>query len=191
MEAYLKLGRRRQKFVDAIVEGKTGSDAYRAIIPKSKRPDVGASKLKAIPEIAAAIQERRAEAIEAAGVNLQRVLEELAHVAFFDPRKLLTPAGHILPTSEWPSEVAAAISGLDVEALFEGNGKDRVRVGDVVKYRAWPKVEALKLLMQHLGALTEKHELTGKDGAPLPSAPVYIIAKEEATQIAADLDAKV
>lgn len=172
METYLKLRRRQQKFVDAIVAGKNGADAVRSMGFKGSRPDQVAWKLKQDPKIAEAIAERRREAIESSGVQLQRVLEELARVAFFDPRKLFSDAGSILPITEWPPEVAAAIAGIDVESLFEGSGKGRTRIGDILKYRAWPKIDALKMLLQHLGGLTEKHELTGPGGGPIQSVGI-------------------
>lgn len=155
-------------FVDAMVQFGVGSKAWLVIDPKSKRPDVAASKRLARPEIRAAIEERKAEAIAAIGVTNLRTLRELVACAYFNPKALLDPAtGDLLPMHEWPDDAAAAIIGCDIEALYEGSGKDRVRIGNVLKPRAAPKVEAIKLLMQYQKMLVEKHEHAGPGGKPL------------------------
>jgi len=168
LTAYLKLRRRHQIFVDAMVSEGVGTKAMIATGFKGKRPDVAASKLLARPEIRAAIEERKAEAIAAIGVTHLRTLRELVAVAYFNPKALLNAeTGELLPVHEWPDDAAAAIIGCDIEQLFAGKGKDREAIGQVVKPRAAPKVEALKLLMQYQKMLVEKHEHSGPGGKPL------------------------
>lgn len=193
MENYRKLGPRLQRFAEAIVEGATGAEAVRRIRPKARRPKEQAYKWRHLPEVNAAIEELRAEAVEDAGVTLARVLKETARVAFANLRELFDAQGALLPIDEWPEDAARAVVGIDFEALFEGRGEDRHETGHIVKVKTAPKVEALRLLGQYLKAWTEKHELTGKDGLPLPSSQqtVYVIEKAEATQIRGDLDERV
>jgi hypothetical protein len=45
--------------------------------------------------------------------------------------------------------------------------------------------------MQYQKLITEKHELTGKDGQQLPAGPTFIIERKEAEAISADLDDRV
>ncbi|MHB8815014.1 MAG: terminase small subunit [Steroidobacteraceae bacterium] len=193
MENYFKLGARLQRFVDAIAEGCTGAEAVRRVRPKQRCPKQTAYSWRKNPRVAAAIEERKAEAIEDAGVNLVRLLQELARVAYFNPKRLLGPDGNFLPLHEWPDDAAAAIAGLDIEEIWTGVGEERKLIGRVLKPRAAPKVEAARLLGQHLKAFTEKHEHTGKDGEALPAAQqtVYVIQKSEAEEIRKDLNERV
>jgi phage terminase small subunit len=156
VQAYLKLKRRQQRFVDAYVECGVGKDAFLAIMPKSKRPDDGAWNLLCLPEIKQAVAERTEVAIAKAGVRLVRILEEAANLAQFNPKDLRDAEGKLIPMKDLPRHVAAAIASEE----FDENGVLR-------KYRTYPKNESIKLLLQHLGALIERHEHTGKDGAPI------------------------
>jgi phage terminase small subunit len=195
MDHYLKLRPLLQRFVDAVVETGTAAGAVRKLGRRTCDPRRRGYKLMEKPHVREAVEERRAEAIEEAGISRVRVLQELSRIAFFNIQDLFFEADghlHLKPVTAWPPEAAAAIAGVDVEALFEGSGKDRVRIGDIRKFKAWPKVDALRTLAQHLKMLTEKHEVTGKDGAPLPtSGPVYIIGREEAKSIGQDLDDRI
>lgn len=172
---YLQLRRRDQMFVDAMVQFGVGTKAWRTIEPESKRPEVAASKRLARPEIRAAIEERKAEAIAAIGVTHLRTLRELVACAYFNPKSLLNAeTGELLPMHEWPDDAAAAIIGCDVEQLFVGKGEARQHVGNVSKPRAAPKVEAIKLLMQYQKMLVEKHEHAGPGGKPLAPPSFHI-----------------
>lgn len=192
MEAYLALPRRHQKFVDAYVECGNGAEAVRRAKLRNrayKDPKVAASKLKAKPEIAAAIAERQAEAIADWNMRMQRWLVELDRIATFNERDIYDEHGNLRPIHELPEEVAAAISGIEDEDLFEGNGKDRRRIGRVRKVKTWNKNEAIKTLLQFVGKLPERHEHTGKNGAPISLAvrATAALAMTEDPNIAAQL----
>lgn len=156
MSHYLKLSHRQRQFVDGYVQTGIGSEAMRLAGFKGSRPEIAACKLKALPEIQAAIAERTEEAIVAAGVRTVRVLEEVARIALFDPLRLKDENGRGRQLKDMPADVRSAL----VSAKFAEDGS-------LVSFRAHPKVESLKLLMQHLKILVEHHEHTGKDGAAL------------------------
>jgi phage terminase small subunit len=105
-------------------------------------------------------------------ITQDRVLQELARVAFFDPRKLLRADGTPKPVNELDDDTAAALVGMDVLEEWSGQGADRTQVGMTKKLKLPNKVEALSLAMKHLGMLRERVEHSGPNGAPLPAAPV-------------------
>lgn len=156
MSAFFKLTRRRQRFVDAYVQCGVGTEAMRSLGFKGTRPDIAASKWMALPDVRAAIAERTEQAITEAGVRTLRVLQEVVSIAQFNPKKLRNAQGKLIPLHELPDEVAAAIASEEFNAA-----------GKLVKYRTHPKNEANKLLLQYLKVLVERHEHTGKDGAPI------------------------
>ena len=64
-----------------------------------------------------------------------RIMKEVAFLAFFDKRRILDKNGNLLPLADWPEDVAAAVSDIDIN--------------DLRRCRSWSKTEALKLLMQY------------------------------------------
>jgi phage terminase small subunit len=102
------------------------------------------------------------------GITADRVLLELARIAFFDPRRLLQADGTPIPVNELDEDTAAALAGMDVMEEYEGSGKDRVFIGYTKKIKIADKVSALTLSMRHLGMLKDKVELDG---------PINVIVK--------------
>jgi phage terminase small subunit len=107
---------------------------------------------------------RRAARVE---VKADDVLRELLTLAKADLRKAFDEHGHLRPVQDWPDDVAAFISSVDVEELWEGRGEDREQVGVVKKIKLWSKPHALELLAKHLGLLIERRRLETPDGQPL------------------------
>lgn len=167
MSAYAKLRRRRQVFVDAYVKAGVGADAMRAISPLIKRPDVAASKMLANAEVKAAIAERTAQAIARAGAREVRVIEELCHLAFFDPGELQDENGHFLPLNKLKPEVRRALHSIDIEDQFEGAGEARRLVSRRHKYKGTTKEGALKILLQYMKALPDQVQVSSPSGGPL------------------------
>jgi phage terminase small subunit len=97
-------------------------------------------------------------------ISGERILQELAYVAFLDPRKLFTPGGELRPITELDEDTARAIAGLDHEKLFEHFGKGQAkRVGNTVKVKLADKIRALQLLGQYHKLFTEKVEVTASE----------------------------
>lgn len=118
-------------------------------------------------DIQAAIAEAQKARSQRLEITADRVLLELARLAFFDPRKLLNADGTPKALHELDDDTAAAIAGLDVLEEFDGSGEDRVQIGVVKKYKIADKNTALTNAMRHLGMLRDKTELTGPNGGPL------------------------
>lgn len=173
--AYEKLHPRFRRFVDHIVDGKTGADVARLLGFGGKEPRIWASRIKARPDVKAAIAERESEAMQEAGISLTRSWIEIRRIAYFDPAKLTGPLGECLALHDIDEDTRAAIAGVEVEELYEGEGRGRMRIGDVRKYRLASKLEANKLILQRFGELVDKHEHTGKDGQPLQAGGLLVV----------------
>ncbi len=74
MKNYRKLKPRFKRFAEAIVQGKQASEAALLIKPNSRSPKRLGYKLRHTPQIAAAIEELEAHAIEEAGITRVQVL---------------------------------------------------------------------------------------------------------------------
>ena len=94
------------------------------------------------------------------GVNADRVIRELARVAFADPRAVFEwgPGGVRLRDSSELTDDEAAIVAEVSETTSESGGSIKAKLCD--------KMKALELLGKHLGAFTDKQqvELSGNVG---------------------------
>lgn len=110
-----------------------------------------ASEMLQVPKIKAEIEKRMAKLTNKLEITAERVLKERARLAFFDPRCLFRDDGTPKEITELDDDTAAAVAGLDVEALFDGGGKDAKRIGSVKKYKLADKNASLTALEKHLG----------------------------------------
>ena len=106
------------------------------------------------PEIQVAIKVAQDARSKRTEITVDRVLQELAKIAFFDPRKLFDSDGNVKQVHELDDDTAGAIAGLDVQDLIE----DRQVIGYTKKYKIADKNTALANCMKHLGMLTERVE---------------------------------
>lgn len=85
------------------------------------------------------------------GITQDRVLEEIARIAFSDVRNVLDENGEVKSPKTWDDETAAAIASYDIHKS-EDNPIKTSRV------RAWDKVAALEKLCKHLGMYEDKEK---------------------------------
>lgn len=112
-------------------------------------------------DVKALITEGMTKRSQSTQITAERVLQELARVAFFDPRRLLNADGSPKPVNELDDDTAAVLSGMDISEEFEGSGEDRRFIGYTKKVKVSDKVAALGLAMRHLGMLNDKLQLGG------------------------------
>lgn len=126
---------------------------------------VQASKWLRNPKIAAAIQagmDKRAKKLD---ISAERVLQEIAKMAFVDARKFFNADGTIKPVTELDDDTAAALQGFDVEKLYQHFAKGAAQeTGTVSKIKIADKTKSLELLGRHLKLFTDKVEVSGLDG---------------------------
>ena len=97
-------------------------------------------------------------------VTADRIIEELAKLAFFDPRKIYDADGALIPVKDWDDYTAAALAGIEHDKLFEHFGQGNAKhVGTTTKVKLLARTEALKLLGQYRKLFTERIEVTADD----------------------------
>ena len=104
-------------------------------------------------KVAAAIARAQAERAKRVGVSQDRVVEELARLAFSDLREVASfgPSGVELKESE---ELSADVAASVAEAVETPQGES----GSTVRVKLWDKLRALELLGKHLGMFVERGE---------------------------------
>lgn len=145
---------RQAKFAaEYLVDLSATQAAIRAGYSKKTAGQTGFDLLRK-PEIAAAIEDGKAKRSKRVEVTADRVLEELAAVAFLDQREFFDDDGNLKPIKEWTKAMGVAVGGFEViiKNAVAGDGKmDRIH-----KYRMWDKVKALELLAKHVGVAKER-----------------------------------
>ncbi len=179
----------REKFARGLAEGLTQAAAFRRAFKHStKWRDSAvwteASKLAGLPEVRQRVAELVAAAAEKSGVTVDRVVAELAKLAFFDIRRLVKDDGSPLPLNQLDDGTAGAIMGLEVVRV----GNAMVGEGEVLKFKLADKRAALETLGRHLQMFTDKVQVTGPGGGPLQSVTM---TPDEFARIAAETAAKV
>jgi len=149
-----------------------------------------ASRLLTNVNIQKLISEGRKKLAHKTEITVERILTEYARIAFMDIRDAYTADGKLKPIQDMPKDVAAAISGIDFEAMFDGSGEDKTRVGDLVKIRLSDKTKALDSLSRHLGMFNDQLFVRGLIGhTRLPDAEAY--ANMTTEDLARELDAEI
>lgn len=123
-----------------------------------------ASELMDRPEIQDRIRELADKKNKRLEVRADDVLREMTIMGYSDIRGIYDEKGVIKPMSDWPEEIARAISAIESEELFDGVGKDRTWIGYVKRVKLWPKDRAIEMLAKNQKILVDRHEHTGKDG---------------------------
>ena len=142
---------------------------YRESVARTKAYQwVSNSELK--PQVYEAIQkamDKRADRIE---ISSDKVLQEIAKLAFNDPRKLFDDDGRIKPISELDENTAACICGIETFHKVVGDDKDGMAV--LTKIKISDKGQNLERLGKHLKLFTERVDLSSTDGSMSPKSNI-------------------
>lgn len=93
-------------------------------------------------------------------ISSDRIVKELARVAFSDVRPLFDGDGNLRDVHGLKDDVAAAVAGVQTE---EQSAKDGTKTGQVRKVRMWDKIKALELLGKHFKMFTDVVETRDGD----------------------------
>ena len=139
----------RRRFVDEYLRDFNGTRAYLAAYPGASyaAARVGASRLRKLPAVAAEIKAGRAAQRRRTRLDADRLLRELAAVAFSDIGDLFDADGRPLPTHLIDPVTRGTIASLTVTRTVSASGD----VTETFRVRFWDKLRALELLARHLG----------------------------------------
>jgi phage terminase small subunit len=139
---------------------KAYKNVYKAV-KKDETAAVNASRLLRNANVQAYLKARQARLQKRLEITQERVLQELARISFFDPRNLFNDDGTPKEISDLDDDTAAALSGLDLQDVYEGYGEERKFIGYTKKYKVADKKGALDSLARHLGMFTDNMNIKG------------------------------
>jgi phage terminase small subunit len=137
----------------------------------TKNADVIADQLLGKTWVSEAIEKAVKAKLEKIGVHVERVLMELAKVAFSEISNAYNDDGTLKLPKDWPEDLKGVIAGVETFEEFSGRGEDRELIGFTKKLRTFDKVKSLELLGKHLKLFPSERK--GEDaGLPKEEVPL-------------------
>ena len=114
-------------------------------------------------DIRDAIAGRSEKALAKIDFSVDRTLEFVARLAFFDPKDLFEDDGSMKRMQDIPEEVRTVIAGLEVSDIWDsGEGEQKSIIGIMKKIKLSDRLSALDKLMRYHSLYRDKVEHTGK-----------------------------
>lgn len=156
----------QKRFCDEYLVDLNATRAYKVAYPNCKKDETAksaGSRLLTNVNLQNYISEKIKEREKRTEVTQDRVINELAKIAFMDIRKLYTENGQLKNIADIDGNTAGAISSLETLEEYDGYGDDREKIGDTKKVRLLDKTKALELLGRHLGIFNDKLDINIKE----------------------------
>ena len=159
---------REKKFVAALLADPKQNATSAAIKAGYSKNGAGVTghKLLKKANIAAQRDEKVNKLVSKYDTSATWVLEQLARVASYDPRKLFDADGRCKPVTELDDDTAMAISGMKTVSRVAGDDKDGMVV--FTDFKLADRIRALELIGKHRAMFTDKSEVSGPDGGAIP-----------------------
>lgn len=137
---------------------KNGTQAYLKAFPGCKPSTAGSNSHELLKntDIVRRIREIRRERMDKLEVTHEKILQELAKMAFLDPRSFYRDDGSLLPISEMDPDAVAALEGLKMKTVETETDDGVTRTVFVTEIKHGGKRAALELLMRHKEMITDK-----------------------------------
>lgn len=164
-----KLTIKQEKFCLEYLKDGNASRAYREAYNVTTTSDntinVQANKILNNPKVALRIGELSGKAQKKIEVTAEKIIAELAKIAFFDVQVLYNNDGTLKQITELDSEVTRAIHSTKVR--LEKQGPDKEDWAEIKEIKTHDKLKALELLGKTLAMFTDKNqtELSTSNGA--------------------------
>lgn len=165
-----KLSPKHELFVAKITQigAETYDNATKAYIAagySERGASASASALLRNPKIQAAITARTSKALSKIDFSVERTLQGIANLAFYDPREFYREDGSLKAVPELTYEAACALQGFEIDKLFEHFGKGGAKeVGTTTKIKMADRGQNLERLGRFHKLFTDKIELnTGEE----------------------------
>ena len=148
---------KQQRFVDEyLIDLNATQAAIRAGYSAKTANEQGARLLTNV-SVRSAIAAAQQERAKRTHITQDRVLQEIARIAFSDVRALYNEDGSLKKPGELTDEAAAALASVEVMEI----GGDDAPLTLTKKTKVFDKVAALTLAARHLGMLNDKLKLGG------------------------------
>lgn len=144
--------KKQKRFIEEyLIDLNATQAAIRAGYSPDSAADIGSENLRK-PDIHAHIDKAMAERSRRTGVNTDRVVQELAKIAFVNAIEVIDPKTATVKENA-SSDDTAAIQSVKVKTFGEDGLEREIKMAD--------KLKALELLGRHMGMFKDKVEVSG------------------------------
>ena len=151
---------KQERFCLEYLKDNNASRAYREAYNATKMSDKTinevSSRLLKDSKISARIEALQKPAMKKAEVTAEKIISELAKIAFFDVQVLYNEDGTLKQITELDSEVTRAIHSTKVRLEKQGQGREDW--AEIKEIRTHDKLKALELLGKTLAMFTDKSQ---------------------------------
>ena len=151
------LTKKQQAFIEEyLIDLNATQAAIRAGYSPMTAQEIGAENLSK-PLIRNAVEKALAERSKRTGINQDRIIQELAKVAFLNPTDVINMDEATL-NGDASREDTACIASVKVKTTPTSDGMITER-----EVKTYDKIKALELLGKHLGMFTDKLSIAGNN----------------------------
>lgn len=144
------LTRKQQLFVaEYLIDLNATNAAIRAGYSENSAQEQ-ASRLLSKAIVSEEIERKQGKKLGKLEISAERVLQEFARLAFYDPGKFFEDDGSLKRVKDLDDDTRMAMSGLEVMEMFEGTGDEKHAYGLLKKVKLASKLTALESLGKHL-----------------------------------------
>ncbi len=161
-----ELTEKQKQFCNEYLIDFNATRAYKAVYSTCKKDETArtnSSRMLTKANIQKYIQNEIQEIQNNNKVTKQKVIDELAKIAFSDIRKFYNDSGALKKIKDLDDDTAGAISSIETFEEYEGKGEDREHIGDTKKIKLFDKKGALELLGKHLGIFKDKVQIESNE----------------------------
>jgi phage terminase small subunit len=123
-------------------------------------------RLLSSPGVKAAIDAGKIKRSEKIGIDAEWVLQRLIEESEADLADIFDDNNNLKPIEAWPKIWRQGlVAGVEVDAFYEGHGKDRIQIGETKKVRLSERLRRVELIGKHVrvNAFQETVNVTGID----------------------------
>jgi phage terminase small subunit len=163
-----KLSPFRQRFIEEYLVDLNGTAAYKRAGGAEKGATAAASRMLTVVNVQQAIAEAKAKRSEKLEITADMWLRELWIIGHSNIENYMKidEGGLIIAKTfeEMPENASRALEAIEENRTIKesADGKDSNIINAKVKFKVHSKIEALKLIGQHLGFLQDHLRLSGK-----------------------------
>jgi phage terminase small subunit len=161
MRTKSKLSRKQELFVAEYLVDLNGTRAAIKAGYSEKTATEQASRLLTRVKVVQAIREELEKRFQKLEISADKVLQGIAKMAYFDPRKFFHEDGSLKKVTELDPDTAQALAGIEVNEIWSGRGERREQVGTVTRVKFPDRGLNLERLGRYLKLFTDKVELSG------------------------------
>ena len=125
-------------------------------------------------------------------ITEERIVQEMACLAFYDPKDIFDENGNVKPIPEITEKARRVISGVEVTELYDTDDEgERVVSGHLKKLKVTSKEKALEMLARYHKMFVDTREITFPNGVDVRQVGKVDLDERIAQLVGEEVDKKV